>query len=203
VKRVVLIAVTTLAAAAASSAAPENRAEPELAGRSEAELADHCGGQLWRMKTLSDRRSESVRLATRRTTIAAIGRRPFPQRLPRLRRTPFQRQIWEVVAQVTVFRLQNGGLRLVLFDGGAYLNAVIPTPRCLTSRTRARDAITSTWRRFVHDCARPNGHWQDLGAIVYIRGVGFWSQRLPRRGAAKNGAELHPVTGFTVVAGCS
>ena len=44
--------------------------------------------------------------------------------------------------------------------------------------------------------------WQSLGAIVYVRGVGFWSQRKGLRGAAPNGAELHPVTGLRIVAGC-
>src|SRR5947208_2901401 len=41
-----------------------------------------------------------------------------------------------------------------------------------------------------------------IGAIVYVRGVGFWSQRRSLRGAARNGAELHPVTGLRIVAGC-
>ena len=41
-----------------------------------------------------------------------------------------------------------------------------------------------------------------FGAILAVRGVGFWSGNHPLRGAAPNGAELHPVIGLRVVAGC-
>ena len=99
--------------------------------------------------------------------------------------------------------MESGGIRLILFDAGTYMNAVIPAPSCLSARTRGRAQIAAAWRYFVVNCATPRAEWQPLGAIVYIHGVGFWSQRSrPRRGGAKNGAELHPVTGFRVVAGC-
>lgn len=106
------------------------------------------------------------------------------------------------MAQVTAFRLESGGLHLVLYDAGAYLQAVIPTPSCLDGSTRAREEIATAWKRFASVCGQPTRDWQSFGAIVYVDGVGFWSQRRPRRGAAPNGAELHPVTGFRIVAGC-
>jgi hypothetical protein len=37
---------------------------------------------------------------------------------------------------------------------------------------------------------------------MYIHGVGFWRERKGLRGAAANGAELHPVMGLRIVAGC-
>jgi hypothetical protein len=157
---------------------------------------------LWRLKTLSDTGKKSVRLAAKTSTIAAIGERPYPRPVPTRRRTSFQRQNWEVVAQVTAFRLEGGGIRLSLFDAGAYLNAVIPSPGCLSRATRARADIQSAWKRFADECGRPTREWQPLGAIVYVRGVGFWSQKRTLRGSAPNGAELHPVTGLRVVAGC-
>lgn len=98
--------------------------------------------------------------------------------------------------------MDSGGIRLILFDAGTYVNAVIPAPSCLSARTRGRSAIAAAWKNFVLNCGTPRPDWQPLGAVLYINGVGFWSQRKPRRGAAKNGAELHPVTGFRVVAGC-
>jgi hypothetical protein len=165
--------------------------------------ARQCGGQLWRLKTLSDLERRLVRLKPQSTTIAAIAEQESPRSTPRRRRTQFQRQAWEVVAQVTAHRLDNGGVRLVLFDGGSYLNAVIPSPSCLARTSRARASMAATWKRFSSECAHPSRDWQALGAIVYIRGVGFWSQRRAARGSSANGAELHPVTGFRVVAGCS
>ncbi|MFL5946046.1 MAG: hypothetical protein ACJ74D_11740 [Gaiellaceae bacterium] len=161
-----------------------------------------CGGQLWRLKTLSDVGRKAVALVPKTTTIGDIAGRPFPRPVPRIRRTAFQRQNWEVVAQITQYRLDDGGLRLILFDHGAYVNAVIPVPTCLTRTSRARTAMTGAWNTFATTCAKPARDWQSLGAIVHISGVGFWSQREGERGAAANGAELYPVTGFRIVAGC-
>ena len=152
---------------------------------------------------MSDIQRRSVRLIPAGTEIGAISKRPYPRPTPRRRRTPYQRHAWEVVAQVVNYRVESGGIRLILFDAGTYMNAVIPAPSCLSARTRGRAQIAAAWRHFVVDCGTPRLDWQPLGAIVYIHGVGFWSQRSrPRRGGARNGAELHPVTGFRVVAGC-
>ena len=165
--------------------------------------ATSCGGELWRLKTLSDPERKAVQLEPKSTTIAAIGERPFPRRLPKSRQTAFQRQVWQVVAQITKFRVETGGIRLELYDHESYLNAVIPTPDCLPNVTRARDDIASTFKLFSVECGYPaTKDWQSLGAIVYVRGVGFWSQRRSLRGSARNGAELHPVTGLRIVAGC-
>jgi hypothetical protein len=107
-----------------------------------------------------------------------------------------------VVAQITNYRLETGGVRLVLFDAGSYMNAVIPVPTCLSSRTRARNDITTAWKEFSAICApQPASGWQSLGPIAYVGGIGFWGQK-GLRGSARNGAELHPVTSIRIVAGC-
>jgi hypothetical protein len=188
----IVLVVVGLATAAATAAGHET-ATPSAA---------RCGGTLWRLKTFSDTGRRLVHLTPEVTTIADIGKRAFPRPVPKLRRTRFQRQAWEVVAQVTQYRLENGGLRLVLYDAGSYLNAVIPLPTCLSAKTRARDQIAAVWKQFVGACAQPTPTWQSLGAIAYIGGVGFWGQKRTDRGAAPNGAELHPVTDIRIVAGC-
>jgi hypothetical protein len=194
-KRAVPIALVILAATAFAAAA---------AGRgSSGPTAARCGGELWRLKTLSDPARKAVELAPTSTTIAAIGERPFPRPLPKLRRTAFQRHAWQVVAQITKYRVETEGVRLELYDHESYLNAVIPTPDCLSSGARARNDIESAFKLFTGECGHPaTSDWQSLGAIVYVRGIGFWSQRRSLRGAAPNGAELHPVTGLRIVAGC-
>jgi hypothetical protein len=184
----VLLAATAFAAVAAG----RDTAGPTAA---------RCGGELWRLKTLSDPGRKTVQLEPTNTTIAEIGKRPFPRPVPKLRRTPFQRHVWRVVAQITKYRVETDGIRLELFDHESYLNAVIPTPDCLSSVTRARKDIASTFNLFAAECGTARD-WQSLGAIVYVQGVGFWSQRGSLRGAARNGAELHPVTGLRIVAGC-
>ena len=193
-KRAGAIALVLLAATAfAAAAAGEKSASP---------TAERCGGQLWRLKTLSDPQRDVVNLNSQPTTIADIGKRAYPRPVPTRRRTPFQRQAWEVVAQITRYRIEAGGVRLDGFDKNSYLHAVIPSLDCLSGKTRARDEIAAAYKLFMTDCAKPSTGWQPLGAVVHVRGVGFWSQRRGLRGTARNGAELHPVTGFRVIAGC-
>ena len=192
-KRLGVIALLSLATAVAAVAAAARTAEKPTPSR--------CGGQLWRLKTLSDPGRSAVLFPTKTTTIPEIVGRPYPRPLPRTRRTAFQRQNWTVVAQITAFKLVDPGLRLILYDDGAYLNAVIPVPSCLSAATRGRSSMTAAWNTFK-TCGRPTREWQALGAIAYVSGIGFWSHRDVDRGAARNGAELYPVTGFRIVAGC-
>jgi hypothetical protein len=187
---VVSISMAAMATAAASAV-----------GRSSAPSADRCGGQLWRIKTLSDAQRRVVRLTPAQTTIADLSEIGGPRPIPRTRRTPFQRQAWEVPAQLTNYRFEAGGLRLVLFDDGSYLNAVIPIPSCLSRTARARETMAAAWKRMT-GCARPARGWQSFGVIAHVSGIGFWSQRRASRGSAANGAELYPVTGVRIVVGC-
>jgi hypothetical protein len=161
-----------------------------------------CGGPLWRMKTFSDPGRYFVKLAPRPTTIGAIQERGTPRPTPTGRRTPFQRQMWQVGAQITRYWIDGIALRLQLWDHGSYMNAVIPAPSCLSTRTRARGAILRAWSLFMANCGRPRHFAQPLGAVVTVIGVGFWSQHRTRHGEAPNGAELQPVTGLRPVAGC-
>jgi hypothetical protein len=49
----------------------------------------------------------------------------------------------------------------------------------------------------------PTSSWQSLGAVVLISGVGFWDFPHGQTGAARNYAELHPVTGIRFISGCA
>jgi len=164
--------------------------------------AARCGGSLWRLKTLSDPARTKVRLLPKTTTIGAIRDRSAPQSIPTKRTTGFQKQAWEVVAQVVEFRLEAGGFRLVLYDNGAYLNAAIPAPSCLPRSARARKALVAAWTKFGAACGRASDEWRALGAVAYVGGVGVWSRpRATGPGTALNGAELEPVTSVRPVAG--
>jgi hypothetical protein len=161
-----------------------------------------CGGALWRLGTLSDQDRAKVSLKARSTTIGAIVARSTPQPLPRRRTTQFQRQTWQVIAQIADFHLVGDVIHMSLSDDNTYVDATIPAPSCLPSSARARAAIIRTWTKFTSDCGHPTDHDQPLGAVVFVTGVGAWS---PRRGqgVAPNGAALSPVTGLRIVAGCS
>src|SRR5919109_1884059 len=130
-KRAGVFALIFLAAGAAAATA---------AGRhTSAPTASRCGGELWRLKTFSDPDRGRVDLNPQSTTIGAIRDRKGPGRVSTRRTTAFQLHAWEVPAQVTSFKLDpTGAIRLQLFDHEAYLDAVIPSPSCLSGATRDR-----------------------------------------------------------------
>ncbi len=189
-----LILFVALSAAASIVALKVNAANTPTALR--------CGGALWPLKTFSDPQRKTVNLSPEATTIGAILERRGPNVAPTRRRTAFQRQNWEVVAQVVSFRLRGNEVQLDLFDHGKYMHALLPSPSCLSSRTRARAAIVAARHEFTSRCGDPTGDPQSLGAVGYVTGVGFWNGHSTDRGAAPNGAELHPVTGFRSLVGC-
>jgi hypothetical protein len=193
--RVGTFALLFLAAGAAAAAAAGTH--------SDAPSAVRCGGVTWKLKTFSDPQRRQVDVTPQSTTLHDILARRGPGRAIARRTTPFQLHVWGVYAQITKYRLDgNGSVRLVLYDNNSYLNAVIPSPACLSRKTRDRAEIEAAWRLFTTTCGKPGPDWQTFGGIMLIRGIGFWTTKQPLRGTAPNGAELHPVTGLRVVAGC-
>jgi hypothetical protein len=194
-KRIAFFALLLFAAgAAAAVAAGKRTAAPSAAS---------CGGLTWRLKTFSDVQRRQVDVKPEVTTIDSIRQRRGPGRALTRRSTAFQMHTWEVPAQATRFKLDaNGSVRLELYDDNSYINAVIPSPACLSAKSRLRKDILAA-RRVIEKCGNPTSNWQSFGPIFFVRGVGYWGTRSPTsRGTAPNGAELHPVTGLRVVAGC-
>jgi hypothetical protein len=177
-------------------------ARVDARANSNTQSVGQCTGPLFPLRTFSDPQRSSVRLTARTTTIESIAERGRPQPTPARRKTPFQRQTWEVVASIDSFRLDRGELRLVLFDHGAYLNAAVPSPACIPANARERKEMLAVWTTFTTKCGHPTSDWQRFGAVAYVRGVGFWSGARTGRGIAPNGAELHPVTDFRPIVGC-
>ena len=163
--------------------------------------AASCGGAAWRLSTLSDQDRGKVSLTPRKTTIGALVARATPPLLPRRRTTPFQRQTWEVIAQIAEVRLVGSVIHLSLSDDNTYVDATLPAPSCLLTTARARSSMIRTWTRFTSECGRPADHNQPLGAVAYVTGVGGWTAARGH-GFAPNGAALSPVTGLRIVAGC-
>ena len=194
-KRAVFLALILLAAgAAAATAAGEHSAAPS---------ASRCGGTTWRLKTFSDTQRKQVDDSPQTTTIHDIRARRGPGRAVTRRSTPFQLHVWEVPAQITKYRQDStGSVRLVLYDDDSYMNAVIPSPACLSKTSRDRAEIEAAWRLFTSKCGKPGPDWKSFGGILFVQGIGYWSEREQVRGTAPNGAELHPVTGLRIVAGC-
>ena len=148
------------------------------------------------LKTLSDPQRNLVRLRPQATTIATIDRLAYPHPTPTTRATGFQRHVWRVRGQIVEYRLgANGDLDLVLYDGKrSYLTATMPHARCLSPRTRAREAIVHARALFEGLCGPARPAWRELGAVAMVDGVGYWGARHPA---------LRPVTGLRLVAGCA
>jgi hypothetical protein len=139
----------------------------------------------------------------RSTTIGAIAQLAAPHPTPSRRRTPFQRQAWEVIGQIVVYRsLPDGSIEVALFDDRSYIRVGMPSPDCLTKTTRARNAIVASRKALVTQCGQPRPNSPALGAVAYVAGVGFWNADRPKLQAALNGAELQPVTSLRLIAGC-
>jgi hypothetical protein len=158
--------------------------------------APTCEADAAGLKTLSDPQRNLVRLQPKPTTIAAIDRLARPRPTPTTRSTGFQRHVWRVRGQIVEYRLErDGDVDLVLYDGRhSYLTATMPHPRCLSARTRARAAIVRARALLEGLCGPARPAWRDLGAVAVLDGVGYWGARH---------AELRPVTGLHLVAGCA
>jgi hypothetical protein len=172
-------------------------------GSASAPSAAACGGVQWRLTTFSDPDRAKVVLSPRATTIGGIAARATPRTIPTRRRpTAFQRQTWQVAAQITDYHLVGNIVHITLSDQHTYVDAAIPAPSCLPATARARSAMIASWRKFTTDCGHPSEQRQPLGAVGYVSGVGSWSTVRSGPGNAPNGATLSPVTGFRFVAGC-
>jgi hypothetical protein len=160
-------------------------------------------GYVFRLKTLSDRYRKAVRLKPVTTTIKALAGKTAPARRPARRMKGYERQVWRLVAQITLFRLDaNGTLQLVLFDDGTYMQAEIPAISCIPRKARDRSAMIAVRTAFGR-CGPATEDWQSLGAVGYLNGVGYWGLRgRSSSGLARNGAALSPVVRFVPLAGC-
>jgi len=117
--------------------------------------------------------------------------------------TNFERQVWRITVQIVQFKAEgDSDIHLILFDGAAYGIAEMPAARCLPKKTRDRKAIIAAREKFTSNCGEPTNHWQELGAVATISGVGFFDVPHTQKPHALNFAELHPVTGIKFVSGC-
>ena len=203
-KRVVFAAAVVAALAvlvvAPASARDTTRAKPVP--------GTWCGGNLWKLMTLSDAQRWRVYPVPNRTTIPAIAALAAPNRIVAYRNsTAFEQQLWAMKVVIERYRLQsNGEIALQLYDipSGTYMNAYMPNPNCLSpTQTIDRTKILAARSAFTKACPAPTPAWQLLGATVQLAGVGFWNPVKTTAGALGNGAELRPITRFSLIQGCA
>jgi hypothetical protein len=197
------LGVAALAAAAATAFAVPAKAHVQAAGV--IKPGAWCGGSLWKLMTLSDTGNKTVNWNAAPTNIPTLASIVAPKKAPTTRSTSFEKQLWQMTLVIERYRLQsNGEIALELFDipSATYMDAYMPNPQCLSSSTRARGQIVAARTAFTSTCPAPTSDWQPLGASVTLTGVGFWNPVKTTLGALGNGAELRPVTGFSLINGC-
>jgi len=199
-KRIAFAAAVVLALAVvvAAPAGAHRTATPSTPGA-------WCGGSLWKLMTLSDTGKSAVNLSMAGTSIADLSKLTPPAKILASRNTSFVKQAWSMTVVIERYRVQsNGEIALELFDvpSQTYMNAYMPNPKCLSSKTRDRAQILAARSTFTKVCPAPQTTWQPLGATVQLGGVGFWNPVKTTLGAASNGAELRPVTYFNLLQGC-
>jgi hypothetical protein len=193
VRLLLVIAAVAILSGLATTALPTLRAENDTG----------CNVRLKGLKMLSDPQRKLVNLHPKSTTVAAIDALPQPHPTPKTRMTPFSRRVWRVSAQITEFKLEgDSDIHLVLFGDGASLIAEMPAASCLPKIARDRKGMVAVRKKFETNCGKPTNHWQPLGAVVLISGVGFFDIPHTQKPHAQNSAELHPVTGLKIVSGC-
>ena len=164
-----------------------------------------CGGTLWKLETLSDSTKGAVNWNPVATGIPNIAALVAPTRILASRNSSFEKQTWAVTAVIERYRVQsNGEIAFELYDvpSSMYMNAYMPNPKCLSANTRGRAEILAARTAFTNACPAAASTWQQLGATVKLTGVGFWNPVKTTIGALGNGAELRPVTSFSLLQGC-
>ena len=197
-KRVAFTAALAALVTAVVAAAPAGARQAQAPGT-------WCGGTLWKLMTLSDTGKSAVNWTPVPTGIADIAKLTAPTRIPASRNNAFEKQQWQLTAVIERYRVQsNGEIALEMNDihTSTYMNAYMPNPNCLSKNTRDRADIVAARSAFTKACGLPAPTWKTLGATVTIAGVGFWNPVKTTLGALGNGAELRPVTSFSLLEGC-
>ena len=145
-----------------------------------------CGVERWTVKTLQDR---PVLIARKRTTVAFLVSLPRPSSFPDWR-MPFERQVFQVTAPVTLVRPEDDrDLHIVLRAGRKSMIAEAPASSCTRRAKLYRRRQMARARQAVRLCRRAR-----------VTGVAFFDFKHGQTGVAPNAIELHPILGFTCLA---
>jgi hypothetical protein len=180
--------VAAVVLVAACAAVAVRVAAPAPAGQVRFSAALACGVERWKVKTLQDR---PRLLRAKATTVAHLASLTRPSSLPQTR-LPFERQIYSLVAAITLVRSEaDSDFHLVLRSGTRTMIAESPTvPTCTASATPYRRRQMDAARGAVRLCSRAR-----------VVGVAFWDFRHGQTGVAPNAIELHPILGFACLSG--
>lgn len=161
-----------------------------------------CGVERWAVKTLSDVGAGAVNLANvQQTTVRDLNQFPAHcSSLPSARTFAEEFQVYEVVARITLARLEDDrDYHIALADPddpGATIVTEVADPVC-QGVVSSPFLQTLTQARAQWDAIRAGRSLASLaGTMVRIRGVGFYDFDHNQTGRSRSCIELHPILGI-------
>ena len=165
-----------------------------------------CGSERWDVKTLTDpgRRSVMVENA-KSSTVTSLSKVQSLQQLAARRAQ--ERQVYRLKVTFDSLPGRKLGFKLEPNDSdihlgvrdskGATMIAEFPAASC-TVGARYRARMKQARTDLIAACGQPpHGSFRELHGKATITGVLFFDFLHGQRGLSLNGAELHPVLGFT------
>src|SRR5437016_2019916 len=180
VRRIVLLAVATLAFLLSSSTA----------------LLSQCGVERWSVKTRTDPDAGLVNLnSPTSTTIVNLRAFTTPNPIPANNRvSPAETTEWVINGTLTLYKLESDSdYHLVIQDAaGNTMITEIPMPSCVGSGSPFLPGITKARSEFDAKLTATNS-FQTANIPVQIEGVGMFDFLHGQTGVAPNGIEIHPI----------
>jgi hypothetical protein len=189
-----------LAAAAVASGLTLTGAGAASAAAPHAAVTIHCGTWRWPVKTGSDATRYRVSKAVTYATIGHLDGLKPPSSFGsyaqnhRIRWPEFRTWQLNGVTLVAVRLEDDGDIHLRLLSAGKTMIGEIPLPRCVSSASPWKAAITSARNAVTSRYSVSLGSWHYVNRTISIRGLGFFDEEHNVTGAAPNDIELHPVT---------
>ena len=189
--------IMAAAALAAAGILPAALASGPAAAATASTIA--CGHWRWPVKTGSDATRHQVSKAVTYSTIGHLdGLKPpssFGSYAQNHRIKWPEFRTWQLngVTLVAVRLEDDGDIHLRLLSAGKKMIGEIPLPRCVSSASPWKAAITSARNAVTSRYPVSLNSWHYVNRTISIRGLGFFDEEHDVTGAAPNDIELHPV----------
>jgi hypothetical protein len=159
-----------------------------------------CGHWRWPVKTGSDATRYRVSTVVTNTTIGYLDGLKPPSSFGsygqnhRIKWPEFRTWQLNRITLIAVRLEDDGDIHLRLLSAGKKMIAEIPLPRCVSSTSPWKAAITSARNAVTSRYWVSLDSWHYVNRTISIRGLGFFDEEHNVTGAAPNDIELHPVT---------
>jgi len=165
--------------------------------RARTKHTNHCGKELWDIKTAADPQAGTIDRSPKLTTIAELVAKPEPAKTA-TRIKGVETTVWKLNNVTLLEGKQEGDqdYHLVLSDGQRTMIAEIPDPVCVSVGSVLAYNISVSRAAMDSHAHLGSSSWTNIGEEVTIAGVGFFDFGHgpgDQRGAAPNEIELHPV----------